>query len=93
MPAQSKYLSTKGERAIKLCTAVLGGYLVSAGFHLFLTALPQTRGLFIILSGITFFVVWGGLMVTVFFFKRAWKGALVYWVLSLLFFALTWLIL
>lgn len=93
MPAQNKYLSTRGQRAIKICTALVGAYLLTSGFHLFLTTLPQTREVFTILSGISFFVVWASLMVLVFLFKQAWKATMVYLALSLVFYAFTWFIL
>ena len=36
MPANKKYLSTPGQRVVKITAAFAGGYLVTFTFHLFL---------------------------------------------------------
>jgi 3-phosphoglycerate kinase len=90
MPAQIKYLSSSAERALKISAAIVGGYLVSASFHLMLCLLPNSREIIVSLSGITFFLVWGGLMTVAFLAHKGWKIWCLYLSLTLVFGAITW---
>lgn len=92
MPAQTRYLSSRGQRALKITAAILGGYLVSASFHLMLGALPFGREVVVVLSGISFFMVWTGLMVMGFLVRNGWKLWGIYLVLTLIFAGVTWII-
>ena len=90
MPANTKYLSSAGERALKISAAILGGYLVSASFHLMLGIVPFSREVIVVLSGISFFFVWGGLMIVAFLARKGWKIWCLYLALTLVFGAITW---
>jgi len=92
MPANSKYLTTKGQRAVKIVTAIVGGYLLSATFHLFLAVFPATRDTVIILSSFSFFLVWGGLMVVVFLAKNAWNALGLFLALTVVFGGAFWML-
>lgn len=92
MPANSKYLTTKGQRAVKIVTAIVGGYLLSATFHLFLAVFPATRDTVIILSSFSFFLVWGGLMVGVFLAKNAWNALGLFLALTVVFGGAFWML-
>lgn len=92
MPANSKYLTTKGQRAVKIVTALLGGYLLSASFHLFLAVFPATRDVVIILSSFSFFLVWGGLMIVVFLARNAWNALGLFLVLTVIFGSAFWIL-
>jgi len=90
MPANSKYLTTGGQRAVKITTGIVGGYLVSASFHLFMASFPPTRDAVIILSSFSFFIVWAGLILLVFLAKNAWNAVLLYLLLTLVFGGAFW---
>lgn len=90
MPANSKYLTTRGQRAIKITTGLIGGYLVSATFHLLMASFPVTRDIVIILSSFSFFIVWAGLLLLVFLAKNAWNALLLYLVLTVVFGGAFW---
>lgn len=92
MPAQTKYLSSRGQRALKITAAILGAYLVSASFHLMLGVMPFGREIVVVLSGISFFMVWGGLMVVGFLARNGWKLWGLYLVLTLIFGGITWIL-
>lgn len=89
MPANTKYLSSRSERALKITAAIIGGYLVSASFHLMLGILPFAREAVVVLSGISFFLMWGGLITVTFLARKGWKVWLLYVLLTLLFGAVT----
>lgn len=92
MPAQTRYLSSRGQRALKITAALLGAYLVSASFHLMLGVLPFGREIVIVLSGISFFIVWTGLMVMGFLARNGWRLWGLYLALTLVFGGITWLL-
>ncbi len=90
MPANSKYLTTKGQRAVKIITGIIGGYLVSASFHLFMALLPATRDAVIILSSFSFFIAWAVLLLLVFLARNAWNALWLYLALTLIFGGAFW---
>lgn len=92
MPAQTKYLSSRGQRALKIMAAILGAYLVSASFHLMLGVMPFAREIVVVLSGISFFMVWAGLMVVGFLARNGWKLWALYLALTLIFGTITWIL-
>lgn len=87
MPAKKEYLTSPGQRAIKIATAILGGYLLSTAFHLLIGALLPTEGRNIVMltSTFTLFLLWGILMVLPFLAKSAWKVLGLYILLTLIF--------
>ncbi len=85
MPAQSKYLSSKGQRALKITAAILGGYLVSASFHLMLASFRPVHEIIILTSSFTFFILWAVTMLMAFLARNGWKIWGLYLLLTLLF--------
>lgn len=85
MPANQKYLSSKGQRALKITAALIGGYLASGSFHLMLSSVKPAREVIILTSSFTFFMVWGGLMVLTFLARNGWKIWGFYLALTLIF--------
>lgn len=92
MPANRKYLSSGGQRTLKISAAILGGYLVAASFHLFLASFPSLHEIVLLTSSFSFFLVWAGLMVVTFLAKNGWKIWLYYLVITGLFSGLIYLI-
>ncbi len=90
MPANSKYLTTKGQRAVKIVTGIIGGYLVSASFHLLIASFPAVRDAVIILSSFSFFMVWAGLLLLVFLARNGWNALLLYLTLTIVFGGAFW---
>ncbi|NMH28691.1 hypothetical protein [Flavobacterium silvaticum] len=90
MPANPKYLTTSTlQRFLKISAAIVGGYLVSASFHLMLTAYFD-KGIVLITSAYTGFIVWAALMIVAFLFKSGWKAWTTYAGLSIAFLLLTY---
>ncbi|UTA68083.1 MULTISPECIES: hypothetical protein [Emticicia] len=87
MPAKKEYLSSPGQRALKIATAILGGYFLSITFHLCLGALMPAEGRNVVMltSTFTLFFIWGVLMILPFLAKNAWKILGLYLLLILLF--------
>ena len=74
----------------RFADATRRGYLVSASFHLMLGIVPFSREIIVVLSGISFFFVWGGLMIVAFLARKGWKIWCLYLALTLAFGAITW---
>lgn len=91
MPAKQKYLSSTGQRILKISAGILGGYMLSTAFHLFLAHVPAI-GFDLLVSG-TFsgFVLWVILMVFAFLARNGWVVWGIYLVLTLLFGLLAYL--
>lgn len=87
MPAKKVYLTSPGQRAIKIVTSILGGYFLSITFHVWLGVLLPTNGRNIVLltSTFTLFFLWGVLMILPFLAKSAWKILGLYMLLILVF--------
>ena len=87
MPAKKEYLTSPGQRAVKIATAILGGYFLSITFHLLIGALLPTEGRDIVMltSTFTLFLLWGILMILPFLAKSAWKVLGMYILLTLTF--------
>jgi len=72
MPANKKYLSTPGQRFLKITAGFIGGYLVMISFHLLLTRIIENKYI-IITSFITGYVLWAILLLVAFLTKNGWK--------------------
>lgn len=85
MPANPKYLTqSKGQRFLKITAAILGGYLVTASFHLALAAWFD-KATIIITMGFSGFILWVILMIFGFLAKNGWKIWGLYLLLTLTF--------
>ncbi len=86
MPANKKYLSSPGQRVLKVSAALLGGYMVTSGFHLFLLLFLEKKPLLVTMYFSTY-ILWAVLMVFAFLAKNGWKIWIWYLLISLFFFA------
>ncbi len=86
MPANKKYLSSPGQRVLKVSAALLGGYLVTASFHLFLMQFANKKDVFITMHFSTY-ILWAVLMIIAFLAKSGWKIWTLYLLVSLAFFS------
>ena len=86
MPANPKYLNpSASQKFAKISAGLLGGYLVSALFHMALICYVPWIKEVLISSIITIFMVWGALMIIPFLFTNGWKAWGLYLGLMLLF--------
>ncbi|MBX3240957.1 MAG: hypothetical protein KIT80_15735 [Chitinophagaceae bacterium] len=86
MPANKKYLSTPRQRILKVSAAILGGYLVTTSFHLFLLLFLDKKNVLITMFFSTY-ILWATLMVFAFLSKNGWKIWGWYLLASLVFYA------
>jgi hypothetical protein len=90
MPANPKYLTqSRWQRVAKVSASTLGGFLVSASFHLMWAAWAGDRKSVLITYSYTLFLLWCTLMLLAFLFKNGWTCWLWYGGVSLLFILLT----
>lgn len=89
MPANPKYLSTStSQKFAKLSAGILGGYMVSALFHMCLVVwLPNSKEI-LITTIYTHFIVWGVLLIIPYLFDNGWKTWGVYVLSSILLFTI-----
>ncbi|RYY16403.1 MAG: hypothetical protein EOO04_27005 [Chitinophagaceae bacterium] len=74
MPANPKYLTPPGwQRFAKVSAAVLGGFLVTASFHLMWAAWSGDRKAVMLTYSFTLFIMWCALMLVAFLFHNGWK--------------------
>ncbi|MCA5006265.1 hypothetical protein [Sphingobacterium bovistauri] len=85
MPANKKYLSSPGQRFLKITAGTIGGYLVMINFHLLLSCMIEKKYV-IITSFITGYILWAILLLVAFLAKNGWKIWGVYLLLAVLFY-------
>ena len=73
MPANTKYLSSGGQRFLKTTAGILGGFIVTILFHNAIGSLLESKGGLIITTGYTSFILWAALMVVACMVKNGWK--------------------
>ncbi len=74
MPANPKYLTPPGwPRIAKISSAVVGGFLVSASFHLLVAVWTGYRVVVLLTYSYTLFIMWCALMLVAFLFHSGWK--------------------
>lgn len=73
MPANPKYLSSKGQRWLKITAGLIGGYLVTMLFHNAIGIHLTSKGGIALTSAFSAFFMWVGLMVLAFMAKSGWK--------------------
>lgn len=83
MPANPKYLSTPGQRALKISAGLLGGYMLSIALHSVMALVPGI-GLSLLVSGtFSVFLLWTVFMVIAFLARNGWVIWGIYLLLSL----------
>ena len=85
MPANKKYLSSPGQRFLKITAGILGGYFVTIFFHNALGSLFEEKGALIITTAYSSFLLWAALLVLAFIAKNGWKVWGLYVLLTLIF--------
>lgn len=78
MPAKAKYLSTSGERALKVSAAILGGYILTMAIQLAVGSIIEDKAVMVITSAYSSFFLWVFFMIVAFLFDKAWKPWLYY---------------
>lgn len=79
MPANPKHLTkSPWQQFAKISAGILGGYIITALFHMSMSLwLPNPKEV-LITSIFTFFIVWGIMLIIPFLFKNGWKSWLLY---------------
>ncbi|WP_299106292.1 hypothetical protein [uncultured Tenacibaculum sp.] len=92
MPANSKHLTkSPAQQFAKISAGIIGGYIVTALFHMCLALwLPNPKEV-LITSIYTHFIVWCALLIVPFLFKNGWKAWGLYIVISILLFGIYYL--
>ncbi|MEO0573067.1 MAG: hypothetical protein AAF039_15270 [Bacteroidota bacterium] len=85
MPANPKYLSSPGQRFLKITAGILGGFIITILFHNALGSLLEEKGGIIITSAYSSFFLWAGLLAIAFMTKNGWKIWGIYIVLMVVF--------
>lgn len=89
MPANPKYLHKSSWQSFaKISAGIVGGYIVTALFHMCLPLwLPNPKEV-LITSIYTVYIMWVTLLIVPFLFKNGWKVWGLYLVVSILFFGI-----
>lgn len=74
MPAKTEYLSSPGQRALKISAGLLGGFLLAIAVHLAIGVFMEDKGPMIMTSTYTTFFLWIFLMIIAFLFRNGWKA-------------------
>tara|TARA_R110000751_G_scaffold79118_1_gene159538 strand:- start:1112 stop:1414 length:303 start_codon:yes stop_codon:yes gene_type:complete len=78
LPANSKYLtSSPVQRAIRLLTGFVGGYLVTTLLHL-IAAAYISKSVILITFTFSGFIIWAVLFIVAYIPKKAWQASLTY---------------
>jgi hypothetical protein len=72
MPAKKEYLSTKGQRALKITAGLIGGYFLAAAFQMMISVLVPYRTEVILTGAFSVFMLWVALMVIAFLARSGW---------------------
>jgi len=86
MPANKKYLSSPGQKVLKVSAALLGGYMVTSALHLFLLLFLDKKTVLVTMFFSTY-ILWAVLMIFAFLAKSGWKIWGWYLLISLIFFS------
>ncbi len=84
MPANPKHLTkSPWQQFAKISSGIIGGYIISALFHMCLALwLPNSKDV-LITSIYTLFIVWCILLIIPYLFKNGWKVWGLYLVISI----------
>tara|TARA_B100000809_G_C15121310_1_gene524394 strand:- start:1671 stop:1952 length:282 start_codon:yes stop_codon:yes gene_type:complete len=86
MPANPKHLEKSSwQRFAKISAGILGGFLMTALFHLLIAKWSSHQKTVLITYDYTLFLVWIPLLLLPFFFDNGWKCWLWYAVIILMF--------
>ncbi|WP_405562177.1 hypothetical protein [Polaribacter sp. Asnod6-C07] len=89
MPANKKYLTKNSwQKFAKISAGIIGGYIITALFHLSLALWLPNHKEVLITSIYTFFILWGVLLIIPYLFKNGWKVWVIYILISILFYTI-----
>jgi hypothetical protein len=78
MPAKQEYLTTPGQRALKISAGLLGGYFLSVAIHLVFSVVLPYRIEVILTGAFSVFLLWVALMIVAFLMRNGWAAWGVY---------------
>lgn len=73
MPAKKEYLTTPGQRSLKISAGILGGFVLTTCLHLLLAVITPFREQILLSATFTFFLCWVALMILAFLARNGWK--------------------
>lgn len=74
MPARQEYLSTTGQRILKITAGFFGGYMLSLAIHLFIAAIfPTLQADVMLTAAYLIFFLWAVFMIIAFMAKSGWR--------------------
>jgi len=79
MPAKQEYLSSTGQRILKISAGILGGYMLAMAIHLFIAVIfPAYQTAVMLTATFSLFILWVVFMILAFMAKNGWKVWAVY---------------
>ena len=72
MPAKNEYLTTPGQRALKITAGLIGGYFLSVAIQMVLSVLIPNRTAVILTGAFSVFMLWVAFMVLAFLARNGW---------------------
>ena len=79
MPAKQEYLSSTGQRILKISAGILGGYMLAMAIHLFIAVIfPAHQTAVMLTATFSLFILWVVFMILAFMAKNGWKVWAVY---------------
>jgi hypothetical protein len=72
MPAKKEYLTTKGQRALKITAGLIGGYFLAVAFQMMISVLVPYRTEVILTGAFSVFLLWVALMIIAFLARSGW---------------------
>lgn len=73
MPAKKEYLTSPGQRALKISAGIFGGYILSSALHLALATFIPFRNEVLLTGAFSVFICWVIFMVLAFLSSNGWK--------------------
>ena len=72
MPAKTEYLTTRGQRALKITAGLIGGYCLSIAIQMVLSVLIPDRVAVILTGAFSVFMLWVAFLVLAFLARNGW---------------------
>jgi hypothetical protein len=72
MPAKKEYLTTGGQRALKITAGLIGGYFLAVAFQMMISVLFPYRTEVILTGAFSVFMLWVALMLVAFLSRSGW---------------------
>lgn len=74
MPAKTEYLSSPGQRFLKITAGILGGFLLAMAIQLAIANFTEDKGPMIMTSTFSTFFLWILFMILAFLFRNGWQA-------------------